>query len=127
MGFTGDNGGFSFGGNPSPTATDHKKADRPTHGRRHSHRRHSSVSTRRDSMQLMSGNQFNESFLDSLDTAGPSNSQDAALSKEDETALENGFVSASNSIASDGFLVMPTSQQIDQLSGRYFLFQFNLV
>ncbi|TIC36211.1 hypothetical protein E3Q09_01523 [Wallemia mellicola] len=116
MGFTGDNGGFSFGGNSSPTATEHKKADRPTHGRRHSHRRHSSVSTRRDSMQLMSGNQFNESFLDNLDTAGPSNSQDVALSKEDETALENGFVSASNSLSSDGFLVMPTSQQIDQLS-----------
>lgn len=115
MGFTGDNGGFSFG-----VSSAQSENTRPTHGRKHSHRRHSSVSTRSHSMQLMSGNL---NLLDDDELAGPSISP--SIHQDDESALNNGFVDASNSSSSSSnFLVMPTSAQLEQLSGQLCLNYF---
>ena len=151
-GFDGDKGSFSFGSNSSlSNQSNNQYSSNVNHSRRPSkHKRHSSVSTRRDSMQLMSGfnlsdienvndynvNNKNDSNVDnnggddervkalaSLNGLNDNNnhkSVDNSLSKEDEKALEDGFVRGSDVIeSSTPFLIMPTTEQIDQLSGRF--------
>ncbi|TIB67296.1 hypothetical protein E3P77_01648 [Wallemia ichthyophaga] len=107
MGFTGDNGGFSFGGSPAspgspsqPSPT--QPSPRPSHGRKHSHKRHSSVSTRSHSMQLMSGNDILDN--DDDDTFSPKST--------DESAQNYDMNESGGSMS----LVMPTTAQLEQLS-----------
>ncbi|TIA90023.1 hypothetical protein E3P99_01754 [Wallemia hederae] len=123
MGFTGDSGNFLFGagnndgGADKPDKHDAPKSSQRRHSRSHSHKRHSSISTRKDSMQLMSGSSLANDADDhsSPSPLSPSSppSPESSLSSQ---AIHNGFVSPPESSLPSGFVVMPTTAQLDELS-----------